>query len=275
MKLNCGKTFKDEVKLKDLTEEQYIFFLQSLRKLNGILFCTSTDMSLISNIIVINHRDTQAQKVVEHKNKMIHKSARTGLEDLSAQIKELSPQLYMQLVCQINLIADVISRSILYYVQRNPKILCRFKWRIDQKNTKKTRYEDAFSKMAPSLLQTMSLEHPSIRVEEFDYSAISEFVFTKENAPDYLSADYGLDIDITEALNLGKVLRDDFAFHDSKSNIGIQIVDLLASGLKRALRGEFTNVEEISKLLGSLMVQAQKNNVPMNLISFTEGVVNN
>ena len=95
LKLNCGKTFKDEVKLKDLTEEQYISFLQFLRKLNGILFCTSTDMSLISNIIVINHRDTQAQKVVEHKDKMIHKSARTGLEDLSAQIKELSPQLYM------------------------------------------------------------------------------------------------------------------------------------------------------------------------------------
>ena len=127
LKLNCGKTFKDEVKLKDITEAQYMSFLRSLREFSGTLFCTATDMSLVSELTVMNHRNIQAQKVVEHKEKMIHRAAKISLEHLSAQIRELAPQLYMQLVCQVNLIADLINRAVLFYVQRRPNNLRRFK----------------------------------------------------------------------------------------------------------------------------------------------------
>jgi hypothetical protein len=232
-------------------------------------------MSLVSESIVINHRNFQAQKVVEHKEKMIHKAAKMSLEHLSAEIRELAPQLYMQLVCQVNLIADLINRAILFYVQRRPSNLCRFKWRVDQKNTKKIRYEEAFTKVAPSLLQSISLKEPFIAVSEFDYSAMSGFIYTRENAPNYLSEVYGLNVNVEGSLDIGRILREDFAFCDSKASIGIQITDLLASGLRKVLRGKFTNIEEISALLGGLMVQALKNNLPINLISFTDGNISN
>ena len=104
---------------------------------------------------------------------------------------------------------------------------------------------------------------------------MSKFIYTKENAPNYLSESYGIDIDATDSLNIRKILLDDFTFNDSKANIGIQIADLLASGLRRALRGQFTNIDEIASLLGTLMVQAPKGKMPINLISFVDGSVSN
>ena len=275
LKLEYGKTYKDEIKLKDINEDRYISFLSALTKFNGTLYCTATDMASVTDAVVSQHRDIQSEKVVEHKDKMIYENARTGLELLSAQIKGLSPQLYMQLVCQVNLIADVINRAILYYVQRSPMNLSQFRWRIDQKNTEKIDYEDAFEKVAPALLQSISLRNPSIAVREFDYSAMSKFVYTKENAPKYLNECYGLDVDVADSLNVGKIMRDNLSFSDSKEYIGIQIADLLASGLRRALRGQFERLDDVSKLLGRLMVQALKGRMPINLISFREGEIGN
>lgn len=276
LKLENGKSYKDEIKLKDISEDRYISFLSALAKsTNGTLYCTATNMSLVSDSIVIQHRDIQSAKIVEHKDKMLYETARTGLELLSNQIRGLSPQLYMQLVCQIELIADVINRGILYYVQRFPKNLGRFRWRIDQKNTEKNEYENAFEKVAPALLQSISLENPSIAVREFDYSAMSKFIYTKENAPKYLNECYGLNVNVDGSMNIGKIMRDDLSFPDSKECIGVQVADLLASGLRRALRGQFERLEDISRLLGKLMVQALKGQMPINLISFRESSIDN
>ena len=276
LKLACGKTYKDEIKLKDISEDRYISFLSALaRSTGGTLYCTATDMSFVSDSAVIQHRDIQSEKIVEHKDKMHYETARTGLELLSDQVKRLSPQLYMQLVCQVNLIADVINRAILFYVQRNPKNLSRFRWRIDQKNTEKNEYEDAFEKVAPALLQSISLENPSIAVREFDYTAMSKFTYTKANAPNYLNECYGLSVNVENSLNVGKIMRDDLSFPDSKECIGVQVADLLASGIRRALRGQFEKLNDISRLLGNLMVQALKDQMPINLISFREGPIDN
>lgn len=275
LKIECGKTFEEEIKLKDLTEDQYVSLLSSLLKLDGTLFSTATDMSILTDANVMHHRDVQAGKIIKHKDKMIYEEARNGLEQLSIQVRQLSPQLYMQLVCQVDLISDVINRAILYYVQRHPKCLKRFKWRIDQKNTKKIQYEEAFEKVTPALLQTISIENPTISVREFDYSAMAEFVYSTEDAPNYLKETYGLNVDATDSLNIGKILHQDLRFDDSKQNIGIQVVDLLAAGLRRILRGQFRKMEEISRLLGGLMVQALQGQMPINLISFTDGQVCN
>lgn len=122
LKLDCGKTYKDEVKLNNLTEHRYIEFLKRLNKFDGSLYATATDMSLISDSDIILHRDIQAADIVKHKKKMIHESGKKALQDLSDQIVRLSPQLYMQIVCQINLMADVINRGVLYYVKETLKI---------------------------------------------------------------------------------------------------------------------------------------------------------
>jgi len=54
---------------------------------------------------------------------------------LAAQLNKLSPQLYVQLICQIDLMYDVVSRSITYFAQQSPSTLREFRWRVDQKNS--------------------------------------------------------------------------------------------------------------------------------------------
>ena len=158
---------------------------------------------------------------------------------------------------------------------RFPKSLSRFKWRIDQKNTKKIEYEEAFEQVAPPFLQSMSMHSPNIAVDEFDYSAMDSFVYTEDNAPRYLQETYGIDINTTGAINVGKILLDDLAFEDSQANTGIQVSDLLVSGLRRLLRTHFDEMEKISFFLGRLMVQSFNGSMPVNLVSFVDGTVNN
>lgn len=275
LKLKCGRTFKDEIKLKDLSEDQYLYFLRALKDSKGTLYAAASDMNLLTDDDVKLHRDKQAEKIIEHKDKMLYESMKNSLQDLSDQVSKLSPQLYMQLVTQIILFADVLNRGILYYVQRNPKNLSCFKWRLDQKNTIKSKYEDALQKIAPALLQSQSIRRPSISLIEADYSAMKDFLYTKENAPTYLKDEYGIDINPEGAINLGKILSTDFKLCDSKLDYGVQVADLLASGLRRLLRGEFIKQREIAAQLGELMVRNIKGNLSINLISFKDAVVAN
>lgn len=82
------------------------------------------------------------------------------MRTLADEIQGLSPQLYVQLVCQVRLIDDVLRRAINYYAQRMPQTLRHFRWRIDQKNVEKPTFEQAFARIAPALLQTRSIRDP-------------------------------------------------------------------------------------------------------------------
>ena len=58
-------------------------------------------------------------------------------------------------------------------MQRDSIALCRFNWRIDQKNAAKTAFEDAFEKVAPELLQSKSINEPLIMLKGADYSVFA------------------------------------------------------------------------------------------------------
>ena len=185
---------------------------------------------------------------------------------MASQLGKLSPQLYVQLLCQINLMFDVVSRVIMYYVQHDPSTLVEFRWRIDQKNISRTDFEDAFEKLSPMLLQTMSMSEPLLMVKGFDYSSLSQYEFENGKAPDYLKEVYG--IEVGNGLNIQKLIRGNIKFMDSQDSIGIQAVDLVMSGIRRFLRRQFSDNDSAASMLGRLMLQAKHNAPPLNLISF-------
>ncbi len=71
-----------------------------------------------------------------------------------------------------------------------------------------------------------------------------------------------------EVLDIQKIVRKDILFLDLKESSGIQVADLVVSGLRRCLRRQFMNSEHMAALLGRLMVQAQYNGSPLNLMTF-------
>lgn len=275
LKVSCAKTFRDEIKLKDINEDDYLAFLDRLGRLSGLYFAVATDCSLISADDITRHRNIQANKILENRERMIHESGKEMIDEVADKIRNLSPQLYLQLVSQVDLIFTVIQRSVLYFAQRKPVTLRRFCWRVDQKNTTKIEYEETFEQVTPPLLQSKSLRDPFYSVVEFDYNHMEPFFYTEENAPTYLEGVYGIKTNLKGGLNIGKIIWDDMNFEDSKRSNGVQIADLLASGTRRVLRNGFDNNTEVAKRLGRLMVSAGREDEPINLISFIETAVDN
>ena len=271
LRASPSRVDKREIKINELDESEYIAFLAKLVRLDGALFCIATDAGLNTPARIAEHQRGQVAKVLEHIDKMRIEGGRQGVALLAAQIGKLSPQLYVQLFCQVELMYEVVSRAITYYVQRNPGTLSEFRWRIDQKNIKRTDFEDAFEKLSPALLQTMSLSKPLQMIEEFDYSRMKQYVFAPGKAPTYLKDHYGIELRANGQLNLQKLIRGNIKFMDSRDSAGIQAVDLIVSGVRKCLRKGFNNNERVATLLGRLMIQAIYNEPPFRMLSFGVG----
>ena len=197
-----------EVKLKHLDEAAYFAFLIELGRLNGIVFSVATDMGYNSPDAVARHQSKQAQGIVAHREKMKHKPARDALTELGNTVREMTPQLYIQLSLQTILFEKVIRLATLYFVQRAPQTLREFRWRMDQKDHVPTAYEKAFRTVLPGLLQSRSFDEPMIFLDGCDYSHMSHYEYPKGQAPDYLHKQYG--IPVFDGLNIGKIVAGNF-----------------------------------------------------------------
>ena len=264
----AGAGQRGEIKLREVKESDYFNFLAHLSQLHGILFAVATDAGLYGIAQIEEHREIEAQEIVRHVDLMRHETGRQAVRNLSERVQKLSPQLYIQLKCQVVLIDAVIRDGIYYFVQRFPEELGKFCWRIDQKNSTKTEYEEAFEMLTPMWLQSFSLKNPRIILEDADYSAFRRFEYPEGKVPTYLKTVYGIDIG-ADAINIGQLMREDLKFVDSKQDHGIQIADLLAAGLRRCLRAQFNDNQRAAQLLGRLMLQRELNSPPIRLLGFS------
>ncbi len=265
LKHRSRKSITEEVKLREVKESDYILFLRALAKLKGTLFCVATDSGLNLAERVNTHQQKQAEHIASYIEKMLYQGGKKAMSLLSGQLLKLSPQLYVQLMTQVYLMHTFMERGICYYVQRNPNVLQGFKWRVDQKSPDtKTDFEDAFEKLAPAILQTFTIQKPAPFLDWCDYRPLSKYMITM---PEYLM-EHAPELKGREGLDLTKIIRDDIQFIDSKSHTGIQVADLLASGLRQLLRMEFENNEEVADALGGLFIQGEKNHPPITFLTF-------
>jgi len=268
LKLASNRAHTDEIKLRDIKEQQLKVFLQRLRNLDSILFISGIDLGQQKFSEIIEHQAIQATKIRANKPRMIYEEGRTSIESLASRIEQLSPQLYTQFVAQIDLLDQVYRATTLYYSQRIPATIGSFRWRIDEKNSARPLFEETIRHIAPALIQSKSLEEPGIFVDGFDYSHYERaFGYRQDEIPKYLQEETG--IEIKSASNLGKILSD-FSFVRSHDLPGVQIADILASAYRRALRGEFQDNVGISHLLGALTVQRANPEPSIHLITLSE-----
>lgn len=266
LKQQIANPTEKEIKLKDVTEERYFQFLADIEPLNAVLFCTATDAGLNTATAISDHQQHQVGGILKHLDKMKHEGGRQSVEFMATQLRKLSPQLYVQIICQVNLMFDVVSRVITYFAQHHPSTLREFRWRVDQKNSVRPDFEKAFERLSPLLLQSESIEKPMLMVCGFDYSHMTQYEFSNGKPPEYLKETYGIEVE--SAFNIQKIVRGNMAFMDSKDSTGIQAVDLIVSGIRRCLRGDFQNNQLAAARLGQLMLQAVGNRPSINLVAF-------
>lgn len=267
VKRRYGVPYTGEVKLKTISEPDLLSFLKTLSALNGTLFASAVDMGCESVDAIAQHQASQVGSILANLPKMIHDEGRELIEDLAARVERLSPQLYIQMVAQIDLIDQVYRASTLYYAQRKPETLGAFRWRIDEKNASRPVFEETLRHMAPPLLQAKAMREPGVFVEGLDYSHFDRaFRYRPEEIPTYLAEETGSEI--KQASNLGKILRD-FAFMRSHDSLGLQIADLLSSAIGRVLRRGFQDNLAVARALAALMVQRAYGQPPLHLISLS------
>jgi hypothetical protein len=269
LKKAAGATDYEEIKLRHLDPNPllYPWFLSELNRLDGVLYASVADAFLDATDAVKNHQARFVANIRLNEPRMKYEGGKEGMRILGNQVSELSPQQYAQLFHQTGLIDHVIRSAIIYFVQRFPATLRAFRWHIDRKDTKLTGYEDAFRKIVPMILQASSIQTPSMLLKGFDYGYLSEFW---RPIPDYLKEDYGIELKQEKALDLMKIFRTDLQFLDSKKTPGLQIIDLLVSGVRRCMRGEFQNQnKKITQLLGGLMVQPMSGTPALKILTFS------
>lgn len=265
-RLNINRN--DEIKINKIPENIYIKFLDELNSINGTFFCVATDSFLNQTDLVNNHKLKTKENILSQVSIMKYETGKEATKYLASQFEGLSDQLYIQLHCQIQMILTFINRGIAYYVQRNANSLSTFKWRIDRKEPKKILdYEEAFEKFAPVLLQTFSLNEPALALNFCNYEPMSEFMYRKGEIPEYLVEKFPY-LSSEEGFDIQKIVRNDMKFIDSKLSEGIQVVDLLSSGMRKLLRREFSNNELIARYLGALMIQDIHSKPPLKLVTF-------
>ena len=277
LKLRSGYKKNDEIKLRQIKDKDYFQFLSDLGKLNGVVFAVATDSGKNNDNDITLHQKKQSDAILINLPRMKYKGGRDAVQFLGNQLLKLSPQLYAQLWCQVILIHEITTHGILYFVQRFPQSLGNFKWRIDQKNSSKIDFEDAFEKITPMLIQSFTIDKPAVFLEGANYNALHKYAFEKGKVPTYLKDEYGIDISSTNKININinKLVRDDLDFVDSKVSKGIQIADLLSSGIRRCFRNGFRNCDLVAKLLGKLLVQKPNKRTPLTLVAFKKETVDN
>ncbi|WP_339495680.1 DUF3800 domain-containing protein [Pseudomonas sp. RA_105y_Pfl2_P56] len=268
-KAENGCPSDQELKLGKVRDEMsYFRLLNRLAQLNCTLYGLATNAHLNTPQAADAHKTQCAQSLVKHIDKMVHQSMKDSILGVSKQVLGLSDQLYIQFTCQIQLMYYVVSHAVTYYVQTHPESLSSFVWRVDQKEpSKKTEFENVFENLSPAYLQTMSIDNPMPRVEGFDYSHMARFDAAE---PRFLKEQYGVSVDLSDVLDIGKLIREDMQFVDSRSDSGVQIADLLTSGLRRCMRKEFRDNLRAAAFLGRLMVNRGRGEHPLLLVSLGE-----
>jgi hypothetical protein len=266
LRASAGANPNEEVKLGRIDERQLLQFLTSLQQPGLVLFAVATDTGENTLDRVCEHQAAHVADTRSAVAEMHFDGGKKALADLANRIESLPAQLYVQLICQVGLFEDIISRSINYFVQRQPKTLREFRWRIDQKNSLKPTFEETFIQVAPALLQTRSISEPMMFIRQFDYSEMNAYEFKDGEAPDYLQKDYGLPE--MEGFNVQKLLRGNVQFPDSKDSDGVQVADLVASSLRRLLRNNFDDADAIAQALGPSMLENQRGKLPILLTGF-------
>lgn len=254
-----------EMKGSKINETQFSQLINVLKIFDLTFESTSIDLSSNTPNIIAYHKENQIKGLSVNLNKDHHESVHEKISYLSQSMEKLSHPLYLQYTCMIHLIDKVFRKSVLYYGQRHPEELSAFNWIVDAKNIKITTFEDTWKTLLLPHLQHNSLSNPLDLIKGCDYSYFDNvYSFKIEDSKYHKSLINDKRNINSNGINLKKVFGEQISFQDSKSNLGIQIIDILISGLRRTLNGKLKKSGWNN--IGQIMSFAGKTYSPVSLI---------
>ncbi|WP_415718593.1 DUF3800 domain-containing protein [Maridesulfovibrio sp.] len=234
-----GFKTNQEVKGSDFDETMFVELIKMLSKFDVMFSAVAIDMGYQIAEDVSCHKEAQADNIIKNLSGEFYNSFLEEAFELCCNLKKIPNQLYLQSICMNMLVSNTLRNATLYYSKTSPEALGRFSWNIDAKSNSITNYEKLWSIVVGGVLQSESLRSPFIQLDGGNYNAFKRFENETTTIPAHLEAAFDGDPDKFMSCDLGKMLKEDMQFKDSKSDKCLQIVDVLTNCLGRSLRGNF------------------------------------
>jgi hypothetical protein len=210
-----------EPKGSQLDDGQIVDVLDLLNRYDVIFEPQLVDVTEIPAEVMAGFKEQQARdieaSIAQNQGRPI-----PGLADLANQIRKQPDQLFIQGFFLIYLVDLVFNTAPTYYAQRLPSELSSFTWVIDAKDT--------VPGNTPAERLWRELVTPAVCASNkkglkffpgLDYSGLDKFATGQPPVYD-----------------LGLILRDRIFFRDSKTCMGLQLVDIVTSALTKSLNGK-------------------------------------
>ena len=254
-----------EVKGRLLSETQVAGLVSMLIKTPVLYTVTAIDLGMHSLEAIIQHRDSQAERLTAHLGPEHHPELIADVKALAERLKNTPPQLYAESVLIYRTAWDALQYSTLLYSQIMPQELGSIRWTFDAKDSnRKTDWENLWHELIAPIAQSIGLKEPLIALREregADYSFFDRAY--KIEAGAWFNELAGGEAE--HCSNIGAIFRD-FTF-DPGMNYGLEIADVLTNAVRRALNGNLREDgwQYISKLIPKL-----RNKHRVRLISFAD-----
>jgi hypothetical protein len=255
----------DEVKGSSLGESRIAEVISLLENYDVIVEICGIDVGSHAQSQVTTYKHLQADKLTES---LTPQHQPTMIEDVHRRrdyLLKMPNQLFIQASCVIQLIDRVVETATLYYSQRIPRELGEFHWIVDAKDITITKAEEWWSLMMLPIIEAMSIKNPMMTLEGADYSYFKRFSKTPDRVPEH-HKDIIDNADAPfEASDLKMIMQESFKFADSRTNEGLQLVDIVASAFTRAMNGNLK--KEGWEKLGELIIGRKPQSIRMIMLN--------
>jgi hypothetical protein len=250
--------------------ENSIASVADARLRRGAVFqLAAIDMARETAAALEAHRAEQATKMTEALTERHPRMLARQLQELSAELRALTSQLYIQAVCTWTLLYDVIQKTTLYYAQRAPRELAEFRSCIDAKNVDKTAFEKLWETILLPILQSQAIGRPFIVLADAaDYSYFDAYCGERSEPPEHLRS-VASGRTPFRYVDVKALVKKHFRFEQSHADIGLQLADIVTTTSRRAMNGRLRS--DGWSDLGKLFIQSERGEQTVLLLSLTQG----
>lgn len=255
-----------EIKGSSLNKSQAAQLITLLLRFDVLVQFIALDANTHPGPLVEEFKNQQADAVTANITREHHPGPLLHLHQLGEAVRAMSNQLFLQAFATWELIIRTVREGTLYFVQRQPEELGDIRWVVDRKDRTITQMEETWSTLILPVSEGVFGREPLARIAGEDYSYLeARYGFTEATAnPEllrhnqWLSSVYGKSPREEDAVGIDakRLLTEQLTFENSRDDLGLQLSDMHASILRRALnnRLQFPGWKDF----GGLLVRHQK-----------------
>ena len=251
-----------------LNKAQLTALVTILYNHEALLHCNAVDVMSEDQAAIEDHKTKQCEGLTKYLLPTHPKELATQVQRLRTTLEKMPNQLYVQFGLLSDLVITAAQDSAFYFSQRRPEELAQFDWVIDAKDPKRVSIQEAWWRdtLGP-LGESKSRVNPFARIDDanFDYSHFDMSYRVKKEL--WFSDGPRETVD---GVDIAKLVTKSVVFEDSRKNVLLQAVDVLANFMRRTLNDEVRD-DDVTHQLGRLQIMCNKEGIkqPFDFLSFS------